>query len=59
MTTVVSPAENHALVNGRRLAYVDFGGDGIPILAVVGHFGRARMFAPLAAASARVRAQAV
>ncbi|MCG5213502.1 alpha/beta fold hydrolase [Streptosporangium sp. KLBMP 9127] len=51
-TTVVSPAESHALVNGRRLAYVDFGGDGIPILAVVGHFGRARMFAPLAAALA-------
>ncbi|MDF5751767.1 alpha/beta hydrolase [Spongiactinospora sp. TRM90649] len=49
MTTAV---EKYALVNGRRLAYVDFGGDGAPVLAMIGHFGRARMFAPLAAALA-------
>ncbi|MEV7013393.1 alpha/beta hydrolase [Streptosporangium sp. NPDC051022] len=51
-TTAAGPAERYALVNGRRLAYVDLGGDGIPVLAVIGHFGRARMFAPLAAALA-------
>jgi pimeloyl-ACP methyl ester carboxylesterase len=50
--TVVGSAEKHALNDGRRLAYVDFGGDGAPILALHGHFGRARMFAPLAAALA-------
>ncbi|MFD0886794.1 alpha/beta fold hydrolase [Streptosporangium algeriense] len=49
---VASPAERYAQVNGRRLAYVDYGGDGVPILAMIGHFGRARMFAPLAAALA-------
>lgn len=50
--TVVGSAEKHALIDGRRPAYVDFGGDGVPILALHGHFGRARMFAPLAAALA-------
>lgn len=45
-------AENHALIDGRRLAYIDFGGAGIPVLTLHGHFGRARMFAPLAAALA-------
>lgn len=42
--------EAYADVRGLRLAYVDFGGDGVPVLALPGHFGRARMFAPLAAA---------
>ncbi|MCP2165141.1 alpha/beta fold hydrolase [Goodfellowiella coeruleoviolacea] len=45
-------AESHVRVDGRRLAYVDFGGTGAPVLALHGHFGRARMFAPLAAALA-------
>ncbi|WP_049577079.1 alpha/beta fold hydrolase [Streptomyces sp. SBT349] len=40
----------HATVRGLRLAYTDFGGTGRPLLALHGHFGRARMFAPLAAA---------
>ncbi|MFD9950334.1 alpha/beta fold hydrolase [Nonomuraea sp. NPDC059023] len=46
---ITSPAESYAQVNDRRLAYVDFGGDGVPVLAMIGHFGRARMFAKLAA----------
>jgi pimeloyl-ACP methyl ester carboxylesterase len=52
MTTAIRPVESHAVIDGRRLAYVDFGGEGMPILALHGHFGRARMFAPLAAALA-------
>ncbi|UCM86860.1 alpha/beta fold hydrolase [Streptomyces marincola] len=40
----------YADVRGLRLAYADFGGTGRPLLALHGHFGRARMFAPLAAA---------
>ncbi|MFC5749736.1 alpha/beta fold hydrolase [Actinomadura rugatobispora] len=44
--------ESHADVRGLRLAYIDFGGTGTPVLALHGHFGRARMFAPLAAALA-------
>ncbi|MEO3876226.1 alpha/beta hydrolase [Nonomuraea sp. B12E4] len=51
-TPLASPVEKYALIDGRRLAYVDFGGAGIPVLALHGHFGRARMFAPLAAALA-------
>ncbi|GAA5083751.1 pimeloyl-ACP methyl ester carboxylesterase [Thermocatellispora tengchongensis] len=47
-----TPTEKYARIRGRRLAYLDFGGDGTPILALHGHFGRARMFAPLAAALA-------
>ncbi len=39
-------------VRGLRLAHADFGGHGRPVLALHGHFGRARMFAPLAAALA-------
>lgn len=35
-----------------RLAYLDAGGDGIPIIALHGHFGRARHFAALAEALA-------
>ncbi|MFD0662099.1 alpha/beta fold hydrolase [Thermocatellispora tengchongensis] len=41
-----TPTEKYARIRGRRLAYLDFGGDGTPILALHGHFGRARMFAP-------------
>ncbi|RKN12706.1 alpha/beta fold hydrolase [Streptomyces radicis] len=37
-------------VRGLRLAYADGGGPGRPLLALHGHFGRARVFAPLAAA---------
>ncbi|MEU0567418.1 alpha/beta hydrolase [Nonomuraea sp. NPDC005983] len=36
-------------VRGLRLASIDFGGAGTPVLALHGHFGRARAFAPLAA----------
>ncbi|MGG2461345.1 alpha/beta fold hydrolase [Streptomyces sp. RGM 3693] len=39
-------------VRGRRLAYADSGGPGVPVLALHGHFGRARAFAGLAAALA-------
>ncbi|WP_308303794.1 alpha/beta hydrolase [Streptomyces sp. CB02959] len=39
-------------VRGRRLAYADAGGPGAPVLALHGHFGRARAFAGLAAALA-------
>ncbi|MGI5490516.1 alpha/beta fold hydrolase [Microtetraspora malaysiensis] len=46
------PVERHATVRGLRLAYLDFGGPGEPVLALHGHFGRARMFTPLAAALA-------
>jgi len=35
-----------------RLAYLDFGGPGRPLLALHGHFGRATMWAPLAIALA-------
>ncbi|GAA2449550.1 alpha/beta hydrolase [Actinomadura vinacea] len=45
-------AEQYADIRGLRLAYIDFGGTGTPVLALHGHFGRARMFAPLAAALA-------
>lgn len=37
---------------GRRFAYVDFQGPGPVVLALHGHFGRGRIFAPLAAALA-------
>ncbi|WP_437507580.1 alpha/beta fold hydrolase [Sorangium sp. So ce1099] len=43
-------AEAHLTLRGRRFSFLDFGGAGTPILALHGHFGRARMFAPLAAA---------
>ncbi|GGS35131.1 alpha/beta fold hydrolase [Actinokineospora fastidiosa] len=36
------------LVRGRTLQVVDFGGDGPPVLALHGHFGRARMWAAIA-----------
>jgi pimeloyl-ACP methyl ester carboxylesterase len=37
-------------VNGIRLSYVDFGGNGNPLLALHGHYGCASMFAGLAEA---------
>ncbi|MFD9903324.1 alpha/beta fold hydrolase [Streptomyces sp. NPDC059063] len=37
---------------GRRLSYLDFGGPGPALLALHGHFGDGRTFAPLAAALA-------
>ena len=46
-------SERFASVRGRRLAWLDThpdGGGGAPILALHGHFGRARSFAPFAAA---------
>jgi pimeloyl-ACP methyl ester carboxylesterase len=39
-------------LRGRYLAYFDAGGDGAPLLALHGHFGRARTFDRLAAALA-------
>ncbi|SEF97670.1 Pimeloyl-ACP methyl ester carboxylesterase [Thermomonospora echinospora] len=39
-------------VRGMRLSFVDFGGAGVPVLALHGHFGRARSFAGAAAALA-------
>ncbi|WP_279433619.1 alpha/beta hydrolase [Actinomadura sp. KC345] len=45
--------ERFAAVRGLRLAWLDGGPEGgTPILALHGHFGRARCFAPLAAALA-------
>lgn len=45
--------EKFASVRGLRLAWLDGGPDGAaPVLALHGHFGRARCFAPLAAALA-------
>ncbi|MGC4954679.1 alpha/beta fold hydrolase [Actinomadura citrea] len=44
--------ETFTRVRGLRLASIDFGGTGVPVLALHGHFGRARSFAPLAAALA-------
>ena len=39
-------------LRGRHLAYFDAGGDGAPLLALHGHFGRARTFDRLAVALA-------
>ncbi|WP_433337433.1 alpha/beta fold hydrolase [Spirillospora sp. CA-294931] len=44
--------ESTTRVRGLDLAYTDSGGDGVPVLALHGHFGRARAFAALAAALA-------
>ncbi len=42
-------AQRHFLaVNGKRVAYLDFGGVGSPLLALHGHFSCARTFAGLA-----------
>ncbi|AOS63653.1 alpha/beta fold hydrolase [Actinoalloteichus hymeniacidonis] len=43
------PTQRHVMAAGLRLAYWDFGGTGTPLVALHGHFGRARMFARLAA----------
>ncbi|POX40055.1 alpha/beta hydrolase [Streptomyces sp. Ru73] len=44
--------ESFVRLRGRRFAYRDFGGPGPVLLALHGHFGRGRIFAPLAAALA-------
>ncbi|MFT2019733.1 alpha/beta fold hydrolase [Streptomyces sp. 796.1] len=44
--------ESTAVVRGRPLRYLDPGGPGRPVLALHGHFGRARAFAGLAVALA-------
>ncbi|MFE1774758.1 alpha/beta fold hydrolase [Streptomyces sp. NPDC059008] len=46
------PPESFVHLRGRRFAYLDFGGPGPAVLALHGHFGRGRIFAPLAAALA-------
>ncbi|MBO8190949.1 alpha/beta hydrolase [Streptomyces oryzae] len=45
-------AERYAGVGGLRLAYLDSGGPGPVLLALHGHFGRGRIWAPLAGALA-------
>lgn len=40
------------IVGGRKLAYLDFGGPGTPLLALHGHYNEASAFAPLAEALA-------
>ncbi|MFI0863599.1 alpha/beta fold hydrolase [Streptomyces smyrnaeus] len=44
--------EHHIGVAGRRIAYLDSGGTGPVLLALHGHFGRGRIFVPLARALA-------
>ncbi|MEU6116755.1 alpha/beta hydrolase [Streptomyces sp. NPDC047117] len=44
--------ESFVRLRGRRFAYLDSGGPGPVLLALHGHFGRGRIFAPLAAALA-------
>ncbi len=41
---------NFVTINGIRLSYIDFGGNGAPLLALHGHYGCARMFSRLAEA---------
>jgi len=43
---------NTFTVDGRRIAYTDFGGPGRPLLAIHGHLGEGAMWAPLAEALA-------
>ncbi|WP_432038581.1 alpha/beta fold hydrolase [Streptomyces cucumeris] len=52
MTTSTVPSPAFVPLRGRRFAVTDFGGPGTPVLALHGHFGRGRMYAPLAAALA-------
>jgi pimeloyl-ACP methyl ester carboxylesterase len=40
------------MADGPRLSYLDFGGPGLPLLALHGHYNEASAFAPLAAALA-------
>ncbi len=40
--------ESRVFVRGLHLAYLDFGGAGVPVVALHGHFGRSRMWAGLA-----------
>ncbi|RLL67787.1 alpha/beta hydrolase [Streptomyces sp. Z26] len=46
------PVETFRTLRRRRFACLDFGGPGPAVLALHGHFGRSRLFAPLAAALA-------
>lgn len=48
LPTMGEPARGAVDIKGRRLSYLDFGGAGRPLLALHGHFGEARTFAPLA-----------
>jgi esterase len=52
VTTLTVPSPSFVSLRGRRFALTDFGGPGTPLLALHGHFGRGRMYAPLAAALA-------
>ncbi|WEB44948.1 alpha/beta hydrolase [Streptomyces yunnanensis] len=51
LTTGITTLET-TTVRGLRLSYADPGGPGTPVLALHGHFGRARAFADLTAALA-------
>ncbi|GAA2098215.1 alpha/beta hydrolase [Streptomyces albiaxialis] len=44
--------EHRITLDGHSFSYLDSGGDGPPLLALHGHFGRGRIFAPLARALA-------
>ncbi|WP_030455341.1 alpha/beta fold hydrolase [Herbidospora cretacea] len=46
--TVVEPVRAAVTVAGRRLSYLDFGGEGRVLFALHGHFGEARSFTRLA-----------
>ncbi|MFB9907669.1 alpha/beta fold hydrolase [Allokutzneria oryzae] len=45
----MTAARTAITVRGTRLSFVDFGGPGAPLLALHGHFGRARMWFRIAA----------
>ncbi|MEU0811845.1 alpha/beta hydrolase [Streptomyces sp. NPDC005970] len=47
-----APVPEFLAVRGRRVACLDFGGPGAPVPALHGHFGRGRLYGPLAAALA-------
>ncbi|MEV4329603.1 alpha/beta hydrolase [Streptomyces sp. NPDC049597] len=50
--TAEGPSRRAFDAAGHRLSYLDFGGPGLPLLALHGHFGEARTFADLAASLA-------